>query len=275
MSTSLLMEESSVDQTAVAESTVAAMTGALERLARTEQAVILGLSTLTDEQLAGVRRNARALGQTAWRVEAAVDAEVVRRAVRQRGGRGRPDVAGTGAQRRIAERAREAGVTPATVRTNARVHALWERNATRVIARPYVLGDDPDRKTTKSDFHTLGDVLQDKAYWQAALRAPDPDRALLEMAGHKLSDPRFRPADAARMLDEEERAPITVDADRLARVADERIKAAVQHIERTINLLRTQVIPDCPDARLADRLYFDFLEELNESLNDLMAGGAE
>jgi hypothetical protein len=259
-------------EAAVAESTVAAMHTALERLARTEQAVILGLSTLTDEQLAGVRRGARALGQTAWRVEAAVDAEVVRRAVRQKGGRGRPDVAGTGAQRRIAERAREAGVTPATVRTNARVHQLWERNATRTIEETIPA---TDAETPKSTFHTLGDLLQDKAYWQAALRAPDPDRALVEMASRRLNDPRFRPADAARMLDEEEHAPITVDAERLARVADERVRLAVRHIERTINLLRTQVIPDCPDARLADRLYFDFLEELNESLNDLMAGGAE
>jgi hypothetical protein len=140
----------------------------------------LWLAWISDDALLEVRAYARAQARAAWRIEVAVDAEILDR-IRLRGGRGRKDEAGEGRMSAYAVAAKVAGVHERTIRLNAQIYQTFFQGVPETVAVAR---------------HSLGE----KTYFQEALRADDPHAALISLAEKKNSDPSFTTYDVRRWL---------------------------------------------------------------------------
>lgn len=147
--------------------------------------VIWQLSDRSDLEIIEIRTSARALGRAAWRIEAACDAAILDR-VKLKGGRGKRDVEEVGVDAAVRKVANEIGVTPRTIYQNAQIHKTF-------------FAETPERADrTLSDGVT--DHLEEKEYYKAALRSPDPHETLEYFARQKVEDPNFSTGDAWRVV---------------------------------------------------------------------------
>lgn len=142
--------------------------------------IIEHIPLMSDDDLVHVRGYARSLDRTSWRIEIAVDAEILSRA-KLRGGRGHKDEEGEGRMAALERAADWARVHPDTIRRNAAIYQAFF--------------DDPEQ--TIVDVH---DTLTQKSYYEIALRADDPVAALRVFAEKKKADYKFSVRDARRWV---------------------------------------------------------------------------
>jgi hypothetical protein len=147
----------------------------LNKLEEFEDTVIALLPFGTDEEVIQTRQYARAMGKAGWRIECACDAVLLSREA-LKGGRGQIDDAGEGRVSAAKERAKEIGCAPTTVRRNAQIYNTF--------------------KTMLNVQHSL---LDDKGYFEAALRAPEPKRAIKLFEKEKANNVNFSVRDAFRL----------------------------------------------------------------------------
>lgn len=147
--------------------------------------VIRDLPGRDDYEILEIRNSARALGRAAWRIEAACDASLLDR-VKLKGGRGRRDVDEQGVDAAVRRVAAEVGVTPRTIYQNAQIHNTF-------------FAETDEREIRSIENGTL-DHLEEKEYYKAALRSPDPHETLEYFARQKASDPNFSTGDAWRVV---------------------------------------------------------------------------
>lgn len=152
---------------------------------RQADAVIQTLPNRSDIEVFEIRNSARALGRAAWRIEAACDASLLDRA-KLKGGRGKRDVDEQGVDAVVRKVAAEVGVTPRTIYQNAQIHKTF-------------FADTPERECRTIENGTL-DHLEEKEYYKAALRSPDPHETLEYFARQKANDPHFSTGDAWRVV---------------------------------------------------------------------------
>lgn len=145
----------------------------IDRAEKSERDVIALLPTLTLDELIYTRNSARLLHCTAWKIEIACDAEIWDRA-QSLSQTGKKDLGEKGIMAQVNKRAEEIGCGASTVRANAR---LYRRFA-------------PLLSTEQG--------LDDKGFYQAAMKADDPEAKLQEWAQKKVENPFFRVADAWR-----------------------------------------------------------------------------
>lgn len=146
-----------------------------DRLEEFEQTVIDLLPHADDDQVVQARGYAKAMGKAGWRIECACDAVLLDRAA-LKGGRGKADTEGSGKVSAAKGRAKEIGCAPQTVRRNAQIHKVF--------------------KTVLIDQHSL---LDEKGYFEAALRAPDHKKAIKLFEKEKSENPNFSVNDAKRL----------------------------------------------------------------------------
>jgi len=151
--------------------------------------IIQALPERTEEEVLEIRNSARALGRAAWRIEAACDAAILDR-VRLKGGRGRRDVDEVGVDAAVRKVAAELGVAPRTIYQNAQIH------------KTFFDDPEPTAETPERTLRTLGPVdhLEEKEFFKAALRSPDPHETLEYFARQKAADPNFSTGDAWRIV---------------------------------------------------------------------------
>lgn len=146
----------------------------INRLEKTEHDLIALLPALPFDEVIEARDSVRLLQCTAWKIEIACDAEIWDRVATNLSKTGVKDADEKGILAAVNKRAKELGCGASTVRANARL------------------------------FHEFGPVLSsyqgldDKGFYQAALKADDPQAALESFAERKMENPFFRPADAWR-----------------------------------------------------------------------------
>ncbi len=147
----------------------------LNRLEEFEDTVIELLPFGTDDEVTQARSYAVAMGSTGWRIVCACDAVALSRAA-LKGGRGKTDDAGVGRLSTAKDEANKAGKKPWTVRRNAQIFNTF--------------------KTILRNQHSL---LDEKGYFEAALRAPDSRKAIKIFEKEKSENPSFTPEDAHRL----------------------------------------------------------------------------
>lgn len=145
-----------------------------QRTEKTEHDVIAALPAMTDAEVIETRWRARIYHRSAWKIEIACDAEIWVRQERALRGRGNVDIEEKGILAAVTKRAKEIGCGASTIRANARLYRRFEN----VLSAQH--------------------NLDDKAFYQAALEADDPDAKIAEWEEKKRENRFFRPADAWR-----------------------------------------------------------------------------
>lgn len=146
-------------------------------------ALIESLPNLSLDELSDMRNRAKTLGRCAWLIECAVDAELLRR-MRLTGGRGKADVEGRGITAAVKERAEELGVDARTVFRNAQIHNTFFK------------AEDDAPETTVIDHSSL----EEKSYYELALRSTDPKATLRKFEEARQQDPEFDTRAARKMV---------------------------------------------------------------------------
>lgn len=153
---------------------LAGIINGINRLDDTRRELLTILPTLEDEQIIQTRMGARALGVWSWVIECACDAEMMKRVEAKRG-RGNKDVDEKGKVAAVNKHAALCGQTPGTLYRNAQIY-----------------------KTFKNVLIDQNNLLEDKGFYEAALRAPDPEEAIEIFAKEKDEDAFFSVRDAHR-----------------------------------------------------------------------------
>lgn len=147
-----------------------------QRLEEFEETVINLLPFGSDEEIQETKRYAHEMGSAGWRIVCACDAILLQRATALKGGRGKVDTEGVGKLGAAKKEAKKRDVSDRTIRRNAQIHRLV--------------------KTVENDHHSL---LDDKGYFEAALRAPDSKKAVRIFEKEKSENPNFSVRDAMRL----------------------------------------------------------------------------
>jgi hypothetical protein len=146
----------------------------INRLDQTRRQVLGMLPKLSDEEIVQTRMSARALGVWSWVIECACDAEMMKRVEAKRG-RGNKDVEEKGKVAAINKHAYQCGQQPATIYRNAQIY-----------------------KTFKNVLNDQNNLLEEKGFYEAALRTPDPAEALEIFAENKDRNAFFSVREAHR-----------------------------------------------------------------------------
>ena len=223
--------------------TVSPIFGPLTRMGEFESSVLKRLKTASDARLLLARAHAGELKGAAWRIECACDAELLRREHAKRG-RGNKDTEGAGPKAAVALLARALGCNPRTIERNAQIYNE-------------LLADE--RVKASADVHA---VLDEKSFFEIALRARSPFRALKRMARLKTKNPAFSARDARRLV---ERMNGETDAPR-AGLADRSVKV---HIEHVIRVIETDFSQNAPKPELVKRYYSEWLDDMHYELDNL------
>jgi len=171
--------------TAIATEPAAQTIDWMNAIDRRADEIIHALPERTEEEVLEIRNSARALGRAAWRIEAACDAAILDR-VRLKGGRGRRDVDEVGVDAAVRKVAAELGVAPRTIYQNAQIHKTF-------------FEETPERACSSIEDGTL-DHLEEKEFYKAALRSPEPRETLEHFARQKAADPNFSTGDAWKVV---------------------------------------------------------------------------
>ena len=152
----------------------------LNRLEEFQETVIELIPYASDEQLQQTKERGLAMGGAGWRIVAACDAEILARTRKLVGGRGNKDTEGEGRVAAVKERARETKKADAQVYRNAQIVNTFG----------------------KSILNVQNPLLDDKGYYEAALRAPNPKKAIKVFEKEKQNNPNFGVRDAIRLAKE-------------------------------------------------------------------------
>jgi hypothetical protein len=160
----------------------------INRLEQSEHIVISMLSLLSDDELMETRNSARLVYCCAWKIEIACDAEIWDRTKTNLTKSGVKDVDEKGVMAAVNKRSQELGCGASTIRANRHLYLTFE----------------PLLSTQQRS-------LDDKGFYQAALKADDPIAKIEEWTQRKLDNPHFRPADAWREVNAEKEPDASPD----------------------------------------------------------------
>jgi len=209
--------------TAIATEPAAQTIDWMNAIDRRADQIIQALPERTEEEVLEIRNSARALGRAAWRIEAACDAAILDR-VRLKGGRGKRDTEEVGVDAAVRKVAADLGVAPRTIYQNAAIHKTF-------------FEDTPERACRSLADGGL-DHLEEKEYYKAALRSPEPLETIEHFARQKASDPNFSTGDAWKVVKGRTIPPLNAE---LPAIADESVMrlwrayiAAGEDLERAV-----------------------------------------
>lgn len=198
----------------------------MDRLEEFEDTIIDLLPYGSDAEVIQTRQYARAMGKAGWRIECACDAVLLAREP-LKGGRGQKDTEGEGRVSVAKERAKEIGCATSTVRRNAQIHNTF--------------------KTMLNVQHSL---LDDKGYFEAALRAPNPRKAAKLFEKEKRDNPNFSVRDAFRLAKTLKEAKPKSDIPNNPDYLDPYFKSFLLDVENTLLSFKNR----CPRPEFEIRL---------------------
>jgi hypothetical protein len=229
------------------------------KLAEFTQEVLSQIKNCSEEELLRVRLSSQQFGEIAWVIECACDAELLGREQAKRG-RGNKDTLGVGVMAASAKRARQVGCTPRTIQRNAQIFRLVDSVRTSAV----------EAQDNGARARAILSTLHDKHFYVAALSAADPEEALSTFTANKLENPKFRVSDAYRLLEEGGTSRVAVEEKLTAASQSPERRLLIQHIRITIPKIKDEIIPSCPDADFAERMYSELIIELEDHLKFLV-----
>lgn len=192
----------------------------------------------TEAELLYARRQCRGLG---WRGEVACDAELLSQCQTLKGGRGKVDSCGIGIGAAIRAQAQKTHDSVETIRLNIRIYKTFFET---IVARY--------------------DSLEDKGYYHAALRAPNPLKAIEFFAKEFKSNESFTVSEARHwaISQREKRNTSANKIDAKSSPGDKSMTTFLRNAMLEIANLKSQ----CPDKDFAKRFFPQIIEELEEQL---------
>lgn len=184
----------------------------LNRLEEFQEHVIELIPFATDEQLQQTKERGMAMGGAGWRIVCACDAEILARARKLAGGRGNKDTEGVGKMVTVKERAKESKKSDAQIYRNAQIVKTFG----------------------KTILNVQNPLLDDKGYYEAALRAPNPKKAIKTFEREKHDNPNFSVRDAFRLAKELKANKAKVNIPDRADYLDPHFKSFLLELETTL-----------------------------------------
>lgn len=232
------------------------LTDYLDQLAQLEPYLVEQLETLDESVILDTRSQAKQLEKYGWRIQCACDAAIWKQTAAAKRGRGNKDIDAVGILAAVSKKSKQIGVTPTTIYRNAQIFRLMEE-AKNVIRE-----------------HNVLDVLEEKGYYDVALSAADPIKALSLFAEKKLTLPRFRVTDAGRLLKAEGQTRQAVALKAVEQIREESGQlegrsALIAHIATATDIIKNQIIPNCPDSEFKERFWDDLLLSLQDEHQEL------
>lgn len=233
----------------VVQSPVGRFQRQVEEFAKHEGELISSLPTMEEDDVVKLRLNSKRLSVHAWVLEIACDADLWNRAQAKRG-RGNVDVEGVGINAAVAKRAKELGLTPKTLRTNARLFRLFGENVNRTVH-----------------------ILPEKEFYKVAAKTSDPQETLQTFITEKESNPKFNPAGASRLLTSKKKDTTANKAAIVEKFTQPEEKSLSQHTREFLVVVR-QYRESCPSEDFKKRMYDPILEDFEEFLEGDLADSA-
>lgn len=198
-----------------------------QRLEEFEETVIALLPFGTDAEIQETKRYAHEMGNAGWRIVCACDAVLLARTVSLKGGRGQTDANGVGRLAAAKGEAQKRKCADSTIRRNAQIFRLV--------------------KTVPNVQHSL---LDDKGYFEAALRAPNAKKAIKLFEKEKSENPNFSVRDALRLAKElkENRAKVVIPD--IPNYLDPNLKTFLLDVETALTSFKNR----CPRPEFTIRL---------------------
>lgn len=200
----------------------------------------------SEAELIYARQQCQRLG---WRVEIACDAELVRREYAPRG-RGKVDLEGVGVGASMRAHAKKMRCSVATIKVNIRIFNTFFKNELKFYP-----------------------ILQEKGFYQAAVRAPKPIAALEYFTKKFTDDESFTVMDAYRWVTDQ-REKRLASANKLSLASspqDKSMSAFLRNAIDTISQLKVQ----CPDKDFARRVFPSMIEDLEDQFLTIADRNAE
>lgn len=206
----------------------------------------LGILTQRSEaDVVQIRQKANGEEAIAWRIKMCCDVSLVNRNYAQRG-RGNVDIFGQGVKAAVKRRAQELGCGTSTIWLNLRIFKTFFQNSL------------PENN-----------ILEDKGFFKAALRAPSPHTAIRVFVRLKQkSGAQFKVSDAVQWASKKR-----LQQKQLATYGRIKKQALIPYLQRDLAKL-TEMKRAFPDQRLAHRLYGPMVEALNDQLTDILEATA-
>lgn len=194
----------------------------------------------TEAELLCARQRCKGIG---WRGEVACDAELIAQSKTLKGGRGKIDAEGIGTGAALKAQALKTRDSVSTIKLNVRIFNVFFK--------------------TKLKFNLS---LEDKGFYQAALRSPKPLAALEYFTKQFAADESFTITDAYQWSSEQ-RAKCNESSTKVlaavrASQKDKSLAAFLREASAEISALQAR----CPDKDFAKRFFPQFIEEIEDQL---------
>lgn len=227
-----------------------------------------GYTPTTDEELGelplplllDLRRAVALMGDPGWRVLCAIDSRIVTLAGQKPSHNGPSGERGWARYHRLREIAGRLGIYgPSILLRNDALHQLLIQG--EIITIP--AGDGTSI--------LLATVVTDPNDYLYALEFVAPLVALRQIAAYRLRNEKlsFAPQPPRSYSPTAQVRLNTTHSNGDAERSKCKDCLALNHIRHTLEIFRKTILPDCPSGIWRQRLYADFLTDLNESVNDL------
>lgn len=227
------------EEVSISPTTVGLVLHWMDDLETKARAIINDIPSLEDEQLHLIHDQAASLGHWSWKIQAAARKEILYRAEKKVGGRGRKDITEEGRKAVAKKLAHQLGVHPRTIMEDAAIASTF-------------FPETSGGSTTSLEQQASYEHLTEKDYFRAALRADDPHEAIEYFAERKAENPTYSTTDAWNYI-KSQKTP-TLDSNVPPLIEDEEAKA---WYGRFIEIL--EEAPPSPDLR---RILMGCIEEV-------------
>lgn len=193
------------------------------------------------------RRQCSGIG---WRGEVACDAELLTQCKKLKGGRGKIDVEGAGLYAAMREQARKTRCSLETIKLNIRIFNTFCQTQVTHYLR-----------------------LDDKGFYHAALRAPNPLKAIEFFAKEFQSNELFTVAEARRWSTAQ-REKRNASANKLDAKLSPEDKSMTAFLRRSIQEIK-DMQARCPDKDFARRVFPSMVDDLEDQFATIADGNSE
>lgn len=231
----------------------------LSQLGTLEPQVITEIELLNDEGLFQLWGRLKQLERYAWFGKCACCARIWNKTEAAKRGRGNKDIPRKGILAAVSRVSKKFDITPSTVYLNKRIFNLIQQVTST---------------TNSYTQQNILEVLDEKGYWEHALNAADPLKAVRVFCEKKATERRFRVTDAERLVlsPEMSRQAVALKAVEQARESAGQLterQTLISHIRGAQDIIRNLIMPGCPDNEFKARVWEELLLELDDEYQEL------
>lgn len=231
-----------------------------QKLSSLEPTIHHNLEEADEAQLLKVWNALGKVERFTWVGKCGVCARLWEKTTEAKRGRGHKDATERGILAAVSRTSKKFSITPSMVYLQARIFRLI-KSVEQIVGNSYTQ-------------YNILDILNKQGYWEQALNAADPVKAILHFAHLKNTLPRFRPTDAERLVLTPEFSRKAVALKAVEQVREkagylEERQTLIQHIRSSQDVIRNLIMPSCPDEDFKARFWEETLLSLDDEYNEL------